>query len=99
MPERAAPPLDLPSYLGARRRLVEDALQVSLPPDDALPGPLHAAMRYSLFAGSKRLRPVLVLAAAEALGGSADTMMPTACAVELIHTYSLIHDDLPSMDD
>ncbi len=99
MPEPAAPPLDLASYLATRHRLVEDALRVALPPDDALPGPLHAAMRYSLFAGSKRLRPVLLLAAAEALGGSAETVLPTACAVELIHTYSLIHDDLPSMDD
>jgi len=99
MPEPAAPPLDLASYLATRRQLVEEALRVALPPDDALPGPLHAAMRYSLFAGSKRLRPVLLLAAAEALGGSAETVLPPACAVELIHTYSLIHDDLPSMDD
>jgi geranylgeranyl diphosphate synthase type II len=99
MPERAALPVDLAAYLAARRQLVEGALLASLPPDDALPGPLHAAMRYSLFAGSKRLRPVLVIAAAEALGGNADAVLPTACAVELIHTYSLIHDDLPSMDD
>jgi geranylgeranyl diphosphate synthase type II len=99
MPDRLAPPLDLAGHLAARRELVERALLVALPPEDALPGPLHAAMRYSLFGGSKRLRPVLVITAAEALGGSADAVLPTACAVELIHTYSLIHDDLPSMDD
>jgi geranylgeranyl diphosphate synthase type II len=99
MPERAAPPIDLPSYLTTRGQLVEDALRATLPPEDALPGPLHAAMRYSLFAGGKRLRPVLVLAAAEALGAGPDLVLPTACAAELIHTYSLIHDDLPSMDD
>jgi len=99
MPDPAAPPLDLQSYLAARRRLVEEALHAALPPEDAILGPLHGAMRYSLFAGSKRLRPVLVLATAEALGGSAEVVLPTACAVELIHTYSLIHDDLPPMDD
>ncbi len=99
MPDPAAPPLDLRAYLEERGRLVEGALQAALPPDEAVPGPLHAAMRYSLFAGGKRLRPVLVLAAAEALGGRVETVLPTACAVELIHTYSLIHDDLPSMDD
>ncbi len=99
MPDRAAPPLDLQSYLAARGRLVEEALHAALPPEDALPAPLHAAMRYSLFAGGKRLRPVLVLATVEALGGSVEMALPTACAMELIHTYSLIHDDLPSMDD
>lgn len=99
MPDRVALPLDLAAYLAARREMVERALLTSLPPEDALPGPLHAAMRYSLFAGSKRLRPILVMAAAEALGSGADAVLPTACAVELIHTYSLIHDDLPSMDD
>lgn len=99
MPERAAPPLDLASYMAERGRLVDAALAAAVPPADALPAPLHAAMRYSLFAGSKRLRPILVLASAEAVGGQPDAVLSTACAVELIHTYSLIHDDLPSMDD
>lgn len=99
MPDRAAPPLDLAAYLAGRGRMVEAALDATLPPADAVPGPLHAAMRYSLFAGGKRLRAVLVLAAAEAVGGRVEEVLPTACAVELIHTYSLIHDDLPSMDD
>ncbi|MGQ0548850.1 MAG: polyprenyl synthetase family protein [Armatimonadota bacterium] len=99
MAERAAPPLDLSSYLASRTRMVDAALDAALPTADVLPGPLHAAMRYSLFAGSKRLRPMLVVAGAEAVGGRIDDVLDTACAVELIHTYSLIHDDLPSMDD
>jgi geranylgeranyl diphosphate synthase type II len=70
-----------------------------LPEEKALPGPLHQAMRYSLFAGGKRLRPILVMASAEAVGGDPRDVLSTACAVEMIHTYSLIHDDLPSMDD
>ena len=99
MANPTAVPFDLSAYLAQRSRAAEEALEAALPPPDALPGPLHAAMRYSLFAGGKRLRPVLVLAAAEAVGGRAGDVLPTACAVELIHTYSLIHDDLPSMDD
>src|SRR5213078_3675581 len=60
---------------------------------------LHKAMRYSVFAGGKRLRPILVIAGAEAVGGRGEDVMPTACALELIHTYSLVHDDLPAMDN
>src|SRR5262245_35430823 len=63
------------------------------------PQNLHRAMRYSLMGGGKRLRPVLVLMAGEALGASSDDLMPAACAMEMIHTYSLIHDDLPAMDN
>lgn len=99
MPERAAPPMDLTSYMAARGRMVDEALDAALPMVDTIPGPLHAAMRFSLFPGGKRLRPILVLASAEAVGGDAEAVLPTACAVELIHIYSLIHDDLPSMDD
>lgn len=99
MPDPAAIPLDLASYVAARGRLVEDALDRLVPSESVLPGPLHQAMRYSLFAGGKRLRPILVMASAEAVGGDAGAVLSTACAVELIHTYSLIHDDLPSMDD
>jgi geranylgeranyl diphosphate synthase type II len=79
--------------------MVEEALESALPPAGVLPDPLHAAMRYSVFSGGKRVRPMLVLATAEALGAAPTVAMPAACAVELIHTYSLIHDDLPSMDD
>ena len=99
MPDPAAVPLDLASYMAARGRMVEEALDRSLPGALALPGPLHQAMRYSLFAGGKRLRPILVMASAEAVGGDPRDVLSTACAVEMIHTYSLIHDDLPSMDD
>jgi len=81
------------------RRAVEPALEAALPPADAWPETIHRATRYSLFAGGKRIRPVLALAAGEAAGGSRDEVLPFACAVEMIHTYSLIHDDLPAMDD
>ncbi len=90
---------DLVAYLTERRQLVDEALAACLPPEDALPSSVHRAMRYSVMAGGKRLRPILVIAGAEAVGGKAATVMPTACALELIHTYSLIHDDLPAMDD
>ena len=91
--------VDLEGYLAERRRLVDEALDRLLPKADAYPSAIHEAMRYSVFAGGKRLRPILVIAGAEAAGGSAEDVMPTACAMELIHTYSLIHDDLPAMDD
>jgi geranylgeranyl diphosphate synthase type II len=90
---------DLRGYLEARRAAVDEALDRVLPPEMALPPSLHRAMRYSVQAGGKRLRPILVIAGAEAVGGTADQVMETACAMELIHTYSLIHDDLPAMDN
>ncbi len=90
---------DLTVYLNDRRQRVDDALSAVLLPDDAEPPSVHRAMRYSVMAGGKRLRPILVIAGAEAVGGAAETVMPAACALELIHTYSLIHDDLPAMDD
>jgi len=83
----------------ALRQAVDEALDRALPPDSAWPGTLHRAVRYSLFAGGKRIRPVLVLAAGEAVGGAREELMPLACAVEMVHTYSLVHDDLPAMDD
>src|SRR5690349_21969240 len=82
-----------------RAAAVDVALDRFLPPETQRPETLHKAMRYSVFAGGKRLRPVLVIAGAEAVGGTAERVMPTACAVEMIHTYSLIHDDLPAMDN
>jgi geranylgeranyl diphosphate synthase, type II len=90
---------DLDAYLADRRAAVERALEHYLPPATTEPAAVHEAMRYSVFAGGKRLRPVLVIAAAEAAGGQPADVMPTACCLELIHTYSLIHDDLPAMDD
>jgi geranylgeranyl diphosphate synthase, type II len=82
-----------------RRRLVEHALEAALPAESHWPPTIHRAVRYSLFAGGKRIRPLLVLAAGEAVGGGPDALVPLACAVEMIHTYSLIHDDLPAMDN
>jgi geranylgeranyl diphosphate synthase type II len=90
---------DLRAYLAERARAVDEALGRFLPPETEIPETLHKAMRYSVFAGGKRLRPLLVIAGAEAVGGRMDDVLPTACAVELIHTYSLIHDDLPAMDN
>ena len=91
--------MELPKYLAARSALVDRTLDALLPSAKAKPATIHKAMRYSLFAGGKRMRPVLTLAAAEACGGEIDDALPAACAVECIHTYSLIHDDLPCMDD
>ena len=90
--------MDLKTYLAERKQWVEAALNRSLA-DEAVPAKLAEAMRYSLDAGGKRLRPVLVIAGAEAVGGQADRVMHAAVALEMIHTYSLIHDDLPAMDD
>jgi geranylgeranyl diphosphate synthase type II len=90
---------DLDRYLDERRAVVEAALALSLEEMEGAPARLLEAMRYSLLAGGKRLRPILALAACEAVGGQADDALDAACAVEMIHTYSLIHDDLPAMDD
>src|SRR3954471_23058821 len=91
--------VNLKRYLVARQQEVDRALDRFLPKATVAPATIHKAMRYSLFAGGKRLRPILCLAAAEACGGKISAAVPHACAVECIHTYSLIHDDLPSMDN
>jgi len=91
--------MELKRYLIARQKEVDRALDRYLPKAAVLPVTIHKAMRYSLFAGGKRLRPILCLAAAKACGGRTSAALPLACAVECIHTYSLIHDDLPSMDN
>jgi geranylgeranyl diphosphate synthase type II len=90
---------DLSIFLATRTDAVNAALDRFLPGEKTKPATLHQAMRYSLFAGGKRMRPALLLAAAAACGGSETDALPLACAVECIHTYSLIHDDLPAMDD
>ncbi len=92
-------PVNLKKYLRTRQKVIDRALDRYLPKTSTKPVTLHKAMRYSLFAGGKRLRPILCLAAAEACRGNVDTALPLACAVECIHTYSLVHDDLPSMDN
>src|SRR5687767_3857552 len=89
----------LDSYLRESTEAVNDALDRFLPKAKTKPSTIHTAMRYSLFAGGKRLRPALCLAAAEACGAEQKETLPFACAVECIHTYSLIHDDLPAMDN
>ena len=88
----------LKAYLEDRQSIVEEALQRYLPEND-IPAEIYEAVRYSVFNGGKRIRPILCLAAAEAVGGDLAPAMPVACALELIHSYSLIHDDLPSMDN
>jgi len=90
---------DLKAYLLEKRRIVDGALDDHFPKADGLAADLIEAMRYSLFAGGKRLRPILCMAGAETVGGQGQDVLPVACALELIHTYSLIHDDLPLMDD
>ena len=87
------------AWLSDHKTRVETALDRLLPPAGEAPATLHAAIRHSMFAGGKRLRPILLLAACEACGGDTEKALPAACAVECIHTYSLIHDDLPCMDD
>src|SRR5438874_9055340 len=91
--------VNLKSYLVTRQKLIDRALDRYLPKANRKPTTLHRAMRYSLFAGGKRLRPILCLAAAEACRGDVKNALPLACAIECIHTYSLVHDDLPSMDN
>src|SRR4029078_6918907 len=91
--------VNLKTYLVTRQKLIDRALDRYLPKANTKPTTLHRAMRYSLFAGGKLLRPILCLAAAEACRGKISDAVPLACALECIHTYSLIHDDLPAMDD
>jgi geranylgeranyl diphosphate synthase type II len=98
-PGATAAGLSASAAMESLRQAVDEALDRALPAESAWPATLHRAVRYSLFAGGKRIRPVLVLAAGEAVGGAPEELMPLACAVEMIHTYSLVHDDLPAMDD
>lgn len=89
----------LEEYLHRQRQRIEASLDTLLPASDSYPPLLMEAMRYSVFAGGKRLRPILLLAATEAVDGDTTAVLPAACALEYIHTYSMIHDDLPAMDD
>ncbi len=90
---------ELKNYLKQQADAVNLALEALLPPAGERPDKLHKAMRYSVFAGGKRLRPVLCISACEACGGTTEQSVRAACALELLHTYTLIHDDLPAMDD
>jgi geranylgeranyl diphosphate synthase type II len=93
------PEFSLNEYLDGRKSMVDQALQQFLPVGADDPAVIFEAVRYSVLAGGKRLRPILCLAAADAAGGKAESVLPAACAMEMIHTYSLIHDDLPAMDN
>ena len=91
--------VDILRYLQEQKALVDEALARYLPGEEHYPPAIFQAMRYSVFAGGKRVRPILAIAAAEAVGGTAAEVLPLACALECIHTYSLIHDDLPALDN
>jgi geranylgeranyl diphosphate synthase type II len=91
--------LQLKEYLAERKALIDAALDGLVPGEDLNPPLIFQAVRYSLLAGGKRLRPILCLAAVDAVGGDSRTILPVACALEFIHTFSLIHDDLPAMDN
>ena len=91
--------MDLQKYLQEKKLAIDNALDKLLPSEDEFPTQLHKAMRYCLLASGKRIRPILALAAAEAVGGNPETIIHEASALELIHTFTLIHDDLPAMDD
>ena len=90
---------DAKEFLAATRLLIDTELDQLIPKETDDPARLHSAIRWSVFAGGKRFRPALVLAVGETFGAATDQLLRTACAFEMIHTYSLIHDDLPSMDD
>ena len=91
--------MDIPQFLIERSRQVDAALDTFLPPPDERPTSIHQAMRYSVFAGGKRLRPGLCLEGGRISGAAESEVLPVACAIEMIHTYSLVHDDLPALDN
>src|SRR5437660_3108521 len=91
--------MEFTNYLERKRQDVDRFLESVMPKEATAPETLHKAMRYSLFAAGKRVRPILAIAAYEAIGGSSPAILPCAAALELIHTYSLVHDDLPAMDN
>ncbi|HEY3054665.1 MAG TPA: polyprenyl synthetase family protein, partial [Thermoanaerobaculia bacterium] len=91
--------MSLDEYLRDRRALIEQTLERMLPPPETEPPIIHEAMRYAVLGGGKRIRPILAIAAAEACGGIIEPLLVPFAALELIHTYSLVHDDLPALDD
>jgi geranylgeranyl diphosphate synthase type II len=91
--------MNLNEYLRSRRALVDQTLDRYLPPEDTPPASIHRAMRYAVLGGGKRIRPILAMAAAEACGADIEPLLVPICALELIHTYSLVHDDLPAIDN
>ncbi len=91
--------MNLGEYLNAKRALVDRTIDANLPPADTPPAVIHEAMRYAVLGGGKRIRPIVAIAAAEAVGATIEPLLVPFCALELIHTYSLVHDDLPALDD
>ncbi|MGE5404809.1 MAG: polyprenyl synthetase family protein [Candidatus Saccharibacteria bacterium] len=91
--------MNFAEYLNTRKKMIEEALEQIMPPAELYPPVINQAMRYAVFNGGKRLRPILLLEGASVIGGDISIALPAACAVEMIHSYSLVHDDLPAMDD
>ena len=91
--------MDIAGYLQGKKRIIDGALEKIIPKETDFPQTLHRAMRYTLFPGGKRIRPILAMTAYEVVGGKENGIVPYACALEFIHTYSLIHDDLPALDN
>ncbi len=91
--------MDIRKYINDKKKLIDKTLDRYLLSPKVKPQSIHKAMRYAVFPGGKRIRPVLTLASFEACGGKGDSIMPIACAIELIHSYTLVHDDLPCMDN
>ena len=91
--------MDIVEYLEGKKRVIDGALEKIIPKETDFPQSLHRAMRYTLFPGGKRIRPILAMTAYEVVGGKGNGILPYACGLELIHTYSLIHDDLPALDN
>lgn len=97
--KKLTPSFSITHYISEKKKLIDEALDNYLPSSKKYPSVIHEAMRYSVLTSGKRLRPILVLAAAETLGKDPKFLLPIACACELIHTYSLVHDDLPCIDN
>jgi len=91
--------MDINKYVAIKRKLIDKALDRYLPASNAKPQIIHKAMRYSVFPGGKRIRPIFTIAGFHACGGKDDSVMPVACGIELVHSYTLVHDDMPCMDD
>lgn len=91
--------MNVQDYIAELRCAVDEYLERLLPPEDEAPGMIHRAMRYAVFAGGKRVRPILAFASGESVGGARDTLLRLGAALEMMHTYSLIHDDLPALDN
>lgn len=91
--------MDIKKYISDKKKIIDKALDRYLPADSLRPQIIHRAMRYSVFPGGKRIRPILTIAGFQACGGKDDSVMPVACGIELVHSYTLVHDDMPCMDD